>query len=101
MINGRYYNPIDIYKMITDLSTFTKPSEYAQSDVCCQLAMMFRRRPFCKQIGSYRRKRTVWKPLYFVSGVNQIGIKIHTEPGDEVICEKLSHVYIYEGGACL
>jgi threonine aldolase len=29
---------------------------------------------------------------------NQIGIKVHTQAGDEVICEKLSHVYIYEGG---
>jgi len=29
---------------------------------------------------------------------NQIGIKCHTRPGDEVICEHLSHVYIYEGG---
>lgn len=29
---------------------------------------------------------------------NQIGIKVHTQPADEVICEKLSHVYIYEGG---
>jgi threonine aldolase len=29
---------------------------------------------------------------------NQIAIKCHTQPGDEVICETLSHVYIYEGG---
>jgi threonine aldolase len=29
---------------------------------------------------------------------NQIAIKCHTQPGDEVICEKLSHVYQYEGG---
>lgn len=29
---------------------------------------------------------------------NQIGIKCHTQPGDEVICDKNSHVYIYEGG---
>ncbi len=29
---------------------------------------------------------------------NQIAIKCHTQPGDEVICEKSSHVYIYEGG---
>jgi threonine aldolase len=29
---------------------------------------------------------------------NQIAIKCYTQPGDEVICEKLSHVYIYEGG---
>lgn len=29
---------------------------------------------------------------------NQVGINIHTKPGDEVICDELSHVYIYEGG---
>src|SRR3989337_2065634 len=38
--------------------------------------------------------------LFCPSGTmtNQIAIKCHTQPGDEVICEKLSHVYIYEGG---
>jgi len=29
---------------------------------------------------------------------NQVAIKCHTQPGDEIICDKLSHVYIYEGG---
>ncbi len=29
---------------------------------------------------------------------NQIAIKCHTQPGDEVICDHISHVYIYEGG---
>jgi len=29
---------------------------------------------------------------------NQIGIKIHTQPGDEVICDELAHIYLYEGG---
>src|SRR6187200_2117225 len=29
---------------------------------------------------------------------NQIAIKCHTQPGDEVICDKLSHIYQYEGG---
>lgn len=29
---------------------------------------------------------------------NQIAIKVHTQPGDEVICERLCHVYQYEGG---
>ena len=29
---------------------------------------------------------------------NQIAIKCHTQPGDEVICDKLSHIYLYEGG---
>ncbi|BDD10563.1 threonine aldolase [Fulvitalea axinellae] len=29
---------------------------------------------------------------------NQIAIKAHTRPADEVICDRLSHVYNYEGG---
>jgi len=29
---------------------------------------------------------------------NQIAMKCHTQPGDEIICEKLSHIYQYEGG---
>ena len=29
---------------------------------------------------------------------NQIGIRVHTRPGDEVICDELAHVYLYEGG---
>ena len=38
--------------------------------------------------------------LYCPSGTmsNQVGIKVHTLPGDEVICSSLAHVYIYEGG---
>jgi threonine aldolase len=38
--------------------------------------------------------------LYCASGTmsNQIAIVSHTRPGDEVICERESHVYIYEGG---
>ena len=38
--------------------------------------------------------------LFCPSGTmtNQIAIKCHTRPGDEVICDKMSHVYIYEGG---
>lgn len=38
--------------------------------------------------------------LFCPSGTmtNQIAIKCHTQPGDEVICDIVSHVYIYEGG---
>jgi len=38
--------------------------------------------------------------IYCPSGTmsNQVAIKCHTHPGDEVICEKSSHVYLYEGG---
>ena len=38
--------------------------------------------------------------LFCPSGTmtNQIAIKVHTRPGDEVICDESSHVYRYEGG---
>jgi threonine aldolase len=38
--------------------------------------------------------------LFCPSGTmtNQIAIKCHTQPGDEIICDELSHVYQYEGG---
>jgi threonine aldolase len=29
---------------------------------------------------------------------NQIAINVHTRPGDEVICSRQSHIYLYEGG---
>jgi threonine aldolase len=38
--------------------------------------------------------------LFCPSGTmtNQIAVKVHTKPGDELICEQGSHVYRYEGG---
>lgn len=38
--------------------------------------------------------------LYCPSGTmtNQIAIKCHTQPGDEVVCDTNSHIYQYEGG---
>ena len=38
--------------------------------------------------------------LFCPSGTmtNQIAIKCHTQPGDEIICDYLSHIYQYEGG---
>lgn len=38
--------------------------------------------------------------LYCPTGTmsNQIAIKCHTHPGDEVICDATAHVYQYEGG---
>jgi threonine aldolase len=38
--------------------------------------------------------------LFCPSGTmtNQIGIRVHVRPGDEVICHELAHVYLYEGG---
>lgn len=38
--------------------------------------------------------------LFFPSGTmtNQTAIKVHTQPGDQLICDKDAHVYHYEGG---
>jgi threonine aldolase len=83
--------------------TFTKPSP-------AMLEAMFK-----AEVGDdvYREDPTVNKlesvaaemfgmeaGLFCPSGTmtNQIAIKCHTQPGDEVICDHVSHVYIYEGG---
>ncbi|MEX0998056.1 MAG: GntG family PLP-dependent aldolase [Flavobacteriaceae bacterium] len=38
--------------------------------------------------------------LFFPSGsmANQAAIKLHTQPGEQLICDKYAHVYNYEGG---
>lgn len=38
--------------------------------------------------------------LFCPSGTmtNQIAIKVHTAPGDQMICDGTGHVYVYEGG---
>jgi len=91
--------------MITDLrsDTFTKPSP-------AMLEAMFTARvgddvfgedPSVNQLESmaaslFQMEASVFCPSGTMT--NQIAIKCHTQPGDEVICQKLSHVYIYEGG---
>ncbi|HEV7350099.1 GntG family PLP-dependent aldolase [Telluribacter sp.] len=41
--------------------------------------------------------------LFCPSGTmtNQLAIRVHTQPGNEVICDKLSHIYLYEGGGIM
>ncbi len=41
--------------------------------------------------------------IYCSSGsqTNQIAIKVHTNPGEEVICSKDAHIYKYEGGGIM
>ena len=40
------------------------------------------------------------KALYFPSGsmANQAALKLHTSPGEQVICDKFAHIYNYEAG---
>ena len=41
--------------------------------------------------------------LFCVSGTqsNQISISVHVSKGQEVICDELSHIYLYEGGGIM
>ncbi|PWJ54532.1 L-threonine aldolase [Dyadobacter jejuensis] len=43
------------------------------------------------------------KALFCASGTmtNQLAIRVHCEPGSDVICEKDSHIYLYEGGGVM
>ena len=38
--------------------------------------------------------------MYMPSGTmtNQVAIKVHTEPGDEVLLDENAHIYLYEAG---
>jgi len=41
--------------------------------------------------------------LFCASGTltNQLAIRVHTQPGSDVICDKYSHIYLYEGGGIM
>jgi threonine aldolase len=91
--------------MITDLrsDTFTKPSP-AMLDAMFKAKVgddVFGEDPSVNQLEAMSAAMFgMQAALFCPSGTmtNQIGIKCHTQPGDEVICDKMSHVYIYEGG---
>ncbi|MFM2401534.1 MAG: L-threonine aldolase [Bacteroidota bacterium] len=46
---------------------------------------------------------TMEAALFCVSGTqsNQIAISVHVSKGQEVICDELSHIYLYEGGGIM
>ncbi len=91
--------------MITDLrsDTFTKPSpEMLEAMFKAKVGDdVFGEDPSVNQLEAMAAEMFGMEAALFCpSGTmtNQIGIKCHTQPGDEVICDKMSHVYIYEGG---
>ena len=91
--------------MITDLrsDTFTKPSP-GMLDAMFKAADgddVFGEDPSVNRLEAMAAEMFGMEAALFCpSGTmtNQIAIKCHTRPGDEVICDKVSHVYIYEGG---
>lgn len=41
--------------------------------------------------------------LFCSSGTltNQLALRVHTRPGSDVVCDKLSHIYVYEAGGIM
>ena len=83
--------------------TVTKPSK-AMLDAMHQAPVgddVFQEDPSINELESFAAAMFgKEKALFCPSGTmtNQIAIKCHTQPGDEVICDELSHIYQYEGG---
>lgn len=91
--------------MIIDLrsDTFTKPSmEMLEAMFQAKVGDdVFREDPSVNELEAICADMfNMEDALFCPSGTmtNQIAIKCHTTPGNEVICEKQSHIYIYEGG---
>ncbi len=93
------------YRMIIELrsDTFTKPST-AMLQAMQQAVVgddVFNEDPTVNELQHYCAALFAMEDALFCpSGTmtNQIAIKCHTQPGDEVICDQLSHLYQYEGG---
>lgn len=91
--------------MITDLrsDTFTKPTP-AMLEAMMKAPVgddVFGEDPTVNELEAFAANMFGMPAAIFCpSGTmtNQIAIKCHTQPGDEVICDKMSHVYVYEGG---
>ncbi|MGB0391807.1 MAG: threonine aldolase family protein [Salibacteraceae bacterium] len=57
--------------------------------------------PTINELEDYTAKLFGMEAALFVpSGTmaNQIAIKVHTQPGEDIICDSYSHIYQYEGG---
>jgi threonine aldolase len=91
--------------MIIDLrsDTVTKPTK-AMLDAMMKAKVgddVFREDPTVNALEK-RVANMFGKPsaLFFPSGTmaNQTAIKLHTNPGDQIICDKYAHIYHYESG---
>ncbi|WP_299100502.1 low specificity L-threonine aldolase [uncultured Winogradskyella sp.] len=91
--------------MIIDLrsDTVTKPTkEMLEAMMSAQVGDdVFREDPTVNELEARLAKMFGKdKALFFPSGsmANQIAIKLHTNPGEQVICDKYAHIYNYEVG---
>lgn len=83
--------------------TVTKPTKgMLDAMMCAEVGDdVFREDPTVNQLEA-RLAKMFGKSsaLFFPSGTmaNQTAIKLHTQPGEQVICDKYAHIYNYESG---
>lgn len=83
--------------------TVTRPTEAMREAMFAALVGddVFGEDPSVIQLEEYAaRLFDMEAALFCPSGTmtNQLAIKVHTQPGDEVICDHTAHIYIHEGG---
>lgn len=91
--------------MIADLrsDTFTKPTPAMLRAMWAAEVGddVFKEDPTVNRLEAVAAERFGFEAgLFCPSGTmtNQIALKVHTRPGDEIICHKYAHIYLYEGG---
>jgi len=91
--------------MIIDLrsDTVTKPTEgMLQAILAAETGDdVYKEDPTVNKLESYVKDFFgMDEALFFPTGsmANQAAIKLHTQPGEQLICDKWAHVYNYEGG---
>ncbi|MFD1550584.1 low-specificity L-threonine aldolase [Putridiphycobacter roseus] len=86
--------------------TVTRPSK-AMLDFMIQAPVgddVYEEDPTVNELEKYTAEHFGFEAgLYCSSGTqtNQIALKVHTQPGDEIICHEESHIYRYEGGGMM
>jgi threonine aldolase len=105
MVYGPSTSTINLTSLMTDLrsDTFTKPTPNMLNAMMSASVGddVFGEDPTVNALQAFSAEIFGMEAALFCpSGTmtNQIAIKCHTQPGDEVICEQSSHVYLYEGG---
>ena len=99
--DSKFINGVKLIELRSD--TFTKPSkEMLEAMFSAEVGDdVFEEDPTTARLEKKAAKIFGYEAgLFCVSGTmaNQIAINIHVKAGDEVICDRLSHIYLYEGG---
>ena len=95
---------VQVIPHITDrIKQFIKNDSSKEDFVICEIGGIvgdIESLPFVEAIRQFANDVGKKNALFFPSGsmANQAAIKLHTQPGEQLICDKWAHVFNYEGG---